>query len=793
MSDPTISDKQANLGAACFRCRGFRHACDRRKPSCSRCHRRGIDCVYPEAAPTLKKLQQVTETLDVRIKEFGDRLKTGEVAPNESKNEVSSPFAESVISTYSEDTYTDDMMMDEEPTGRVRRRKVASTNSFSVYPCTKCFKDLQQCDLTLPRCSRCEENNFECEFRKTEPKANHVSQVLTTMNTVMDQWQDSIDRMSKESSQRTRELSAKASYSLKVKPYQTKWNLTTGNKKLSLETNVNSCSDFSKLMDQLKQTINPQNNDQHSASTDLANVPIMEFDSTSLLHSTSGFDIWDAWSSSVRAMPQDYPIDISQELTDNLIELYCRTPCCSSTRIPIIDTSDFLLRYRSPDPKKRPEKVLIYAVCAMAARNAFQMHVWSKRPSSQAPQYNMGKALSVAYSLRGREELSDCFDEPTFERCQGAFLLSYCNYQNGYTSVIYYYEWFAYTMAVQIGLYDDKRELTQYESMLVWCIYYFNTWYKAIQGSTGGDQKGLSQCKPYCAIPNLIRRPDPTLSSELGEEHKEQVIHYYVWNSWVYLINLQVLRDQSLARLISYQSNGRPDTSLPQDLLVMQETLKEFHQSLPIEWQSPHLENTNNKQSCCDPPTLSQSTTAHLSEDFQIDVESFASYSINIVHAYYSINQIILYQAFVPMDRIPGTAISIRCLDTSLNAAKSISQIFERMVQQKQECHVPLMGFLFANIIYRKLLSYPNDRYYELGKFGLLQSLEISKSSVNYTYDCEMARTLVDVMEQDIQFSILQRSPNNSFMSMDCSGDSCTSPPISSPPNYTPLGQTMKE
>lgn len=779
----------------------YRHACDRRKPSCSRCHRRGINCVYPEAAPTLKKLQKATETLGDRIKKFGDRLKVGEVAPyelNDQSSEVNSPFAESIISS-SEGNDDDDIMMNEEqgPKRRTRGGKVASTNSFSVYPCTKCFKDLQQCDLTLPRCSRCEANNFECGFKKTEPKANHVSQVLTTMNTLMDQWQNSIDRMAKDFAQKTRDLSARANYSLKIKPHQTTWKITTTKRGLSMESNVNSFSDFSTLVDQFKRTmtISLKKIDQHTASSTphLTNEPIIEFDNTNSLHTTSGFDIWNAWSHSMHAMPQDYPIDISQELTDNLVELYCRTPCCSSIRLPIIDTSDFLARYRNPDPTKRPATVLIYAVCAMAARNAFQLHVWNKRPSFQAPQYNMGKALSVAYSLRGREKLSDCFDEATFDNCQAAFLLSYCNYQNGYTNIIYVYEWIAYTMALQLGLYDDNRKLTPYESMLIWCIYYCNAWYKALQGGSNESSNGLSQCKPNCTIPNLICRPDQTLFDKQGGEPNEQVIHYYVWNSWVYLIKLQVLRDQSMARLISYQSNGHPDTSLPQDLLVMQETLKEFHQSLPIEWQSPNLDNTNNKQSCCDLPPLLHSTAAHVSENFNVDVESFSSYCINLVNLHYSINQIILYQAFVPKDRIPSTAISIRCLETSLNAAKNISQIFERMVQQKKECHVPLVGFLFANIIYRKLMSYSNDHYYELGKFGLLQSVEISKSSVNYTYDCEMARNLVDVMEQDIQFIILQRSPNNSFMSMDSSADSSPSPSIPSPPNYTPLGQTTKE
>ncbi|KAG1087752.1 hypothetical protein G6F42_020498 [Rhizopus arrhizus] len=182
---PDEKEKQVNLGAACFRCRGFRHACDRRKPSCSRCHRRGITCVYPEAAPTLKKLQKATETLGDRIKKFNDRLKSTDVAPapmfvssNQSTPDhsaVSSPYTESIISTYSDDELSEEPR----PKRKARRNgKVASTKSFSVYPCTKCFKDLQQCDLALPKCSRCEANNFECGFKKTEPKANHVSQTL---------------------------------------------------------------------------------------------------------------------------------------------------------------------------------------------------------------------------------------------------------------------------------------------------------------------------------------------------------------------------------------------------------------------------------------------------------------------------------------------------------------------------------------------------------------------------------------------------------------------------------------
>lgn len=733
--------------------------------------------------------------------------------PNAS--EIGSPFTESIISSsasYSAADEDEDMLLEEEqgPKKRLRGRggaKVASTSQFSVYPCSKCFKDLQQCDLALPKCSRCEANNFECGFKKTEPKANHVSQVLTTMNKVMDQWQDSIDRMAKDFAQKTRDLSVKANNSLKIKPPQpTAWKITTTKKGLSVESNVNSYNDFSTLVDQFKRTmtITPKCFKKNEAAEEQQEEEMIEFDDTSSIHTTSGFTIWNQWAHPTHAMPQDYPIDISQELTDNLVDLYCRTPCCSSVRLPIIDTTDFLLRYRDPDPAKRPSTVLIYAVCAMAARNAFQLHVWNKRPAFEAPQYNMGKALSVAYCLRGRELLSDCFDEPTLDHCQAAFLLSYCNYQNGYPGVIYFYEWIAYNMAMELGLYATNRELTPYESMLVWCIYYCNAWYKALQGgdtSNGNSSSGISQCKPNCPIPSLLDRPDQSLF-EAHEEPDQSVVNYYVWNSWIYLINLQVLRDQSVARFASYQANGRVDTSLTQDLLLMQEKLNEFQQNLPIEWQSPNLEAYD--KDCCSSSissvqgsTSPQQQKAASEEHYSVNIKSFSQYCINLVSSHYSINQIILHQAFVPMDKVPTTPISISSLDICLSAAKNINHIFENMVQhQQQDCHVPVIGFLFANMIFRKLLSYTHDDYYhELGRSGLLRSVEIAKLTQNYNYDFEMARTLVHLMEQDVQYTILQRTSqqSNYLSSSSTTTDDSPSPSIPSPPHYATLCQTVKE
>ncbi|KAI9257666.1 hypothetical protein BY458DRAFT_441159 [Sporodiniella umbellata] len=765
LSDSSSIDK-SNQSAACFRCRGFRHACDKNKPSCSRCARRGITCVYPEAAPTLKKLQKATETLGDRIKKFGDKLKSGDLTKptfDRPSNQIrisdcySSPSNSTVDSFYSEE--------EDRPRMKIRRgAKVASTSSFFVYPCSKCFKDLQQCDLQLPACSRCEANGFECGYKKTEPKANHVSQVLTTMNKVMDQWQDSIDRMAKDFAQKTKDFSVKANNSLRIKPPQTSWKITTTQKGLSVESNVNSFNDFSALVDQFKRSLfitrkdddqskdKPKPDGNDSASTF---DPAMEIDDASSISTTSGFAVWNSWSHPTHALPQDYPIDISDELTDNLVELYCQTPCCSSIRLPIIDTVEFLARYRDPDAKNRPATVLVYAVCAMAARNAFQLHVWSKRPSHEAPKYNMGKALSVAYCLRGRELLSEHFDQPNLDHCQAAFLLSYCNYHNGYPSVIYIYEWIAFNMAMELGLYAPGRQLTRYESMLIWCIYYCNAWYRTLQKSDSNTSSGISKCKPNCPIPELLPVPESNLSGENSAQQK--FTDYYVWNSWVYLIKLQVLREESMVRLVTYQQNKSADTSFITDLVLMQKTLTEFYQELPIEWQFP---TTSQANSPYPPSECSHTSQDHTKEDpFYVDIKSFSRHCIHLVSLHYSVNEIILSQVFVPTDRVPCTVISIQNLQTSLNAANNITQIIGSMAQQQNECHVPLVCFLFANIVYKKLLNYTsNDFYSETGRLGLARSIEISKESMTFIYDFEMSRNLVCLIEQDVQYALYQRA-----------------------------------
>jgi hypothetical protein len=596
------------------------------------------------------------------------------------------------------------------------------------------------------------------------------------MNKVMDQWQDSIDRMAKDFAQKTRDFSAKANHSLKVKPIpQTSWKITTTRKGLSVESNVNSYNDLSKLVDQFKKSMTiktKETNQVEPMDIPAVSTPPVEFDDTSSIHTSSGFSfaIWNSWNHPTHAMPEDYPIDISQELTDNLINLYCRTPCCSSLRLPIINTVDFLKRYHDPNPENRPSTVLIYAICAMAARNAFQLHVWSKRSSFEAPQYNMGKALSVAYCLKGRELLSECFDEPTLENCQAAFLLSYCNQQNGYPGVIYFYEWIAYNMALELGLYQPDRKLTRYESILIWCIYYCNTWYRILQSDGApGSSINLGQCKPASPIPDLLPVP-ASLSSPFsdfkGESHQE-AIDYYVWNSWVYLIKLQVLRGECMLKFMNNQSD-RSDASLTQDVMSMQSALQTFHDDLPPEWKNDNnfdMSFDSDYQSTpsaspCSPGSCTSSEPSEIlggsggngeHDHYSVDIKSFSQHCINFVNINYYVNQIILHQAFIPMHRLPTTPISIQSLQISLNAADQVNRIISIMVHQREECHVPLISLLFANIIHRKLISYSDQTYSHTGKYGLLKSIDIAKSSINYVYDFEMARTLVSLMEQEVK------------------------------------------
>ncbi|KAI9311283.1 hypothetical protein BX666DRAFT_2032290 [Dichotomocladium elegans] len=754
------------------------HACDRQKPSCSRCQRRGITCTYPEAAPTLKKLQKATETLGDRIRKFGDRLKSAEGMPKEfraislqrlAQHSSPMPSFDSQSHLHSRaDGIESTLCAEEDEKGELCKNSIVPppvicTSSFSVYPCSKCYKDLQQCDLTVPRCSRCEANDFECVYLKTEPKANHVSQVLTTMNKMMDQWQESIDRMARDFAQKTKDFSQRANNSLKMKPLPPfAWKIISTGRGLSVESNVNSYTDLSKLVDQFKRTMHisvpPEGEDEkgdgvstiYGDDTSLSFIDkrqSIEMDDTSSIHTSSGFSfaVWDSWSHPTHALPQDYPIDISDELTDTLVELYYRSPCCSAIRLPIIDTKEFMARYR--DPLNKPSKVLLYAICAMSARNAFQLHMWSKRPAHESPQYNMGKALSIAYCLKSRELLAECFDEPSMDNCQAAVLLSYCTYQNGYTGVIYIYEWIAYNMARELGLYNSEHEFTENEAKLVWCLYYFNTWYRVLQGGSSASVES-SQFYPCCPLPPPS--PKPELSQMADDlSPPQELVDHYVWSTWYYMIQLQLLRHDVMSRLVATQASGRSDPTLAADLIVMQTNLQKFYDNLPNEWRCPDISDMAGSQT---PSTGSSEPASGGSKQYCIDLDGFIRFCILNVHIYYSINKILLYQAFFPSDHVPTQPFSIQCMYTCIDAANSITQTLEYMSQQHDECNVPLIGFLFANIAYIKLLSYGNDKKWPAFARRCLQlSVDISKASVTYMYDFERAQTLVSVMEQDVK------------------------------------------
>ncbi|KAI8976144.1 hypothetical protein BDB01DRAFT_804650 [Pilobolus umbonatus] len=795
------------LGAACYRCRGFRHACDRTKPSCSRCKRRGTICTYPEAAPTLKKLQKATETLGERIKKFGELLKTNEgsnlvktqgdtpkatedtnskgkdfkgislqklAQPRSSitltLDSISSPSLEddtrSSLSGPSDREYgMEDVQSTSSSSGSHLPAGVASTSSFSIYPCGKCYKDLQQCDLTLPSCSRCTAHKLECVYHKTEPKANHVSQVLNTMNKVMDQWQESIDKMAKDFAQKTRDFGQLVDQSLK-KPLQPfAWKITTTNKGLSVESNVNSFNDLSKLVDQFKKVmhISPRDGpDTMNEGLDVESHRLSfhgELDDNSSINTSSSFSfgVWNSWLHPVNTLPEDYPIDISQELTDSLVELYCKTPCCSSIRLPIIDTSDFLERYCHPEIDKRPPLILTYAICAMAARTSFQIHVWNKNPEHLVGHYyNMGKALSIAYCLKGREKLGDCFDQPSIDNCRAVFLLSYCNQQNGYPGAIYIYEWIAFTMAEELGLYDEDRVLTIQESTLVWYLYYFNTWYRVLHGvsdeSIEGSQLPFSPL-PAPPVKPAISHPNP---SELSQE----LIDYYIYSEWYYLIQLQLLRHEVMTRLLSAQSLGKTDTTLSQDMFMMQDKLNYFYNNLPEEWKNPDIDSLAFHQKTHTPDSSSFSCHDKEKSFYHLDAQEFPRFCILTVHVYYNINKILLYQAFFPSDHYPVSSISLHFLQICIDAAYSITQTLDVMVKYHAESNIPLLGFLFANIVYLKLLNYTDGRYKEFAIRCLEQSINITKLSKSYLYDYEMARNLVSTMEKDVYNACKGRPPD---------------------------------
>lgn len=627
----------------------------------------------------------------------------------------------------------------------------ALVGNFSVYPCSKCYRDLQQCDLTFPSCSRCARNKFECVYTKTEPKANHVSTVLNAMNRAVDQWHDFFDGKSKWLAKKPnqRDISTKP----KPQPPFTWKVYSKQDQGLSMESNVTSFTDLHKLLAQFAVSFLsiPKSISDRASMVTEADWQHMENSNT---ESTSQqlvlgearqdlfpFAIWNAWSVSMHSLPQGYPIDTSEQLTNQLVELFCSTPCCSSTRFPCLDTDDFLKRYY--DTENPPSQLLTYAICAMSARNAFQVHCWSGNSGFSAVHYTMGKALSTAYCVQAREIFSDCFDSPTLENIQGTFLLSYAMHQNGFFNGIYLYEWISFALAQDLGLYDSNRTLTRSENLTLWIIYYYNAWYKVLQGGAC-DAVHLNQ---YYPTSQPIMPPPPLTPPSPSQD--------IIYNLWYHLVKLQVLRHDLMSQIVIAQEASRREAPFQLDLFTLQKKLFDSYATVPLEWQNP------------DPQTLlhtSERPTLGLHDaggKLSVNIDDLTGFCIINLHVHYNINKILLYQTFLPVSSAPTTPLSLQCLATCIQAANSITQCLDVMINKRKDCNLPILALVFANTIYLKLLTYNDARFQRFAKTSLQRSLKLAKSSSAYSYDFELCKRLVSIMEGTAQEAIsqLQKQP----------------------------------
>jgi hypothetical protein len=622
----------------------------------------------------------------------------------------------------------------------------ALVGNFSVYPCSKCYRDLQQCDLTFPSCSRCARNKFDCVYTKTEPKANHVSTVLNAMNRAVDQWHDFFDGKSKWLAKKPqqRDLSTKT----KPQPPFTWKVYSKQNQGLSMESNVTSFTDLHKLLAQFAVSFFSIPKSISDRASMIAEVDWQHMENNT--ESTSQqlvsaearqdlfpFAIWNAWAVSMHSLPQGYPIDTSEQLTNQLIELFCSTPCCSSSRFPCLDTDDFLKRYY--DPENQPSKLLTYAICAMSARNAFQVHCWSGDSGFSAVHYTMGKALSTAYCVQAREIFSDCFDSPTLENIQGTFLLSYAMHQNGFFNGIYLYEWISFALAQDLGLYDSNRTLTRSENLSLWTIYYYNAWYKVLQGGAC-DAVHLNQ---YYPTTQPVMPPPPLTNPSSSQD--------IIYNLWYHLIKLQVLRHDLMSRMVIAQEASRREAPFQLDLFNLQKQLFDSYATVPLEWQNP------------DPQTLlhtSERPTLGLHNaggKLSVNIDDLTGFCIINLHVHYNINKILLYQSFLPASSAPTTPLSLQCLATCIQAANSITQCLDVMINKRKDCNLPILALVFANTIYLKLLTYNDARFQRFAKTSLQRSIKLAKSSSAYSYDFELCKRLVAIMETTVQEAIAQQ------------------------------------
>ncbi|KAI7877022.1 hypothetical protein K492DRAFT_209987 [Lichtheimia hyalospora FSU 10163] len=706
--------KDANTRTACFRCRGFRHACDRQRPSCSRCQGKGVNCVYPEAAPTMKKLQQLADDLARRVTSLENLVATSE------------PTA------VAEHVKSQPLLM----------------KHFALYPCQKCNHLQQPCDMRVPSCSRCTEHGITCAYLYDEkPKVYHISHAISTMNNVLDEYESTMhtlpsmipsdnaspssisttdtnntsdDTMMINTSTTTTTTSTTSTYRKPI------WTIMSTPNGFSGVAHVSSYNELRLLLDHVHDT-QPGNKFLHK--NDIRTLQQQQQEQLAVEAGTTTatadmpFSIWKAWANPTQELPRDYPIDVTSQLTSDLLELYCRTPCCSMNRLPIVDGRDILARYHSPDPEQRPSKVLVYAICAITARNAFQVHVWSKRPAHETPHYNMGKALSIAYWLSARKLLAECFDEPSLDTCRAALFLSYCSHHNGYLNLVRYYDWITVSMAQELGLFD-RKELPYYDGLLAWVIYYWHVWMRVL--GAGSPQKAVP-------IPSSPPPSPPPLAESAKMNDEEYNIHN-ILRAWSFRFQLQLQRDEIMSSTLSAQKQQLDAEHLSHMFKPFEADLKAFFESLPDHWQYPPKQAPDNDQQKENGYTVGRDVLEHG--------------CIVEVQVQYYINVIMLHHPFLlssSSNDKPMSPFTRRSLDICLHAAQTITCALENFLQG---CSVPLIGLVFSNSVYQRIYQCTRS---PAALKAMQQSLVISKASLHYAYDFESHRPLVRLMEQKVQ------------------------------------------
>ena len=653
------------------------------------------------------------------------------------------------------------------------------TYQNNVFPCQKCYQSLQPCDMTLPVCKRCQQNGIDCiYFHGEKPKIYHLATAVSKLNVMLDRYEQAFRQEQKREQRKTI------------------WTVMSSRQGWTGIAHIASYNDLLKFIDHINQvgTFNDTNSNHHYyyhesplPSILLGNpwgtaaAAIEAQQDTATIHSdnnSNNEDRFDAWSyPTFSTMPRDDTIRITDQLTNDLLDLYCRTPCCSAIRLPIIDTEEFMARYKGTDTSHDtsygnnnpspppPAKVLVYAICAMTARNAFQVHVWNKKTrnndnnnndqndtSSYGPaHFNMGREISMVYCLEARELLADCYDEPSLDTCRAAILLSYCSYQNGYPGLIYYYEFIAVSMAHDLGLYNGlPRMLSPYDNVLAWSLYYFHIWSQLLRGGSARLTGGWGN------PPSLLSLPQP-----LEIHHKD----YYLLSTWAYKFQLQMQRDAVMACILSAEQQGLSVQELADILRPKQIQLDKFYQDLPWEFkQEPSQlrmtkkshqqkncnQNNNNNNNIninsSSTTATTNATTATITMDdrYTTDVDMFVRACILELQVQYQINKILLHYPFLTTPTITPFSGQSH-LGICMHAAYSITCAIEASADS---CNCPLIGLVFANSVYLKFWRYTKNQF---ALRCLKRSLDISKTTPTYVHDFEMAKTLVKILESHVE------------------------------------------